>query len=184
MGPDDGAEVCWRHGGKAPQVVAHAAVRAEIMAWGLDAPKVEPGETLLRLLGQAAARVAKYGSLLADAYDGGDEFSERFAGSGVAALIGLKYAVTPGGDQVAVGEAIRGLVELEGIERDRCARFAKLALDAGIDERRVRLVERQAEMLERILRAALDRAGIGESDRMRVLDAVPVVLGELVGVAE
>lgn len=160
--------------------MAHAAVRAELAGWGLDAPTVDPGDTLLRLLSQSAARVARYGALLQAAYDGAVDFPERFAGAGVAALIGHRFAATMTGGRVEVGEAIRGLVELEAAERDRCARFAKLALDAGIEERRVRLAERQVDTLDAVLRAALRMAGLGPELQARVIDAVPAALGELV----
>lgn len=122
-------------------------MRAEVQSWGLDAPGVDPGETLLRLLAQAAARAARYADLLQAAYDGADDFPERFRGSGIAALIGHRYATTEDGDRVEVAEVVRGLVDLEAQERDRCARFAKLALDAGLEERRVRLAEHQGAMV-------------------------------------
>lgn len=174
------------HGGRNPTYARNAAVRAEVLAWGLDAPKVDPGETLLRLLSQSAARVARYGLLLAAAYTDAEAGAETFAGmpAGTRALIGHRYAATVHGDRVEIGEAIRGLVELEAAERDRCARFAKLALDAGIDERRVRVAERQAEVLEQVLRRALALAGFEGADAVRVIGFVPDALGELVGVPE
>lgn len=67
--PIAGARVCGLHGGAAPQVRAKAVVRAELMNWGLDSPTVDPGETLLKLVSQSAARAAHYASLLEQAYD-------------------------------------------------------------------------------------------------------------------
>lgn len=193
--PIRGGDLCRMHGGRNPVYARKAAVRAEMQDWGLNAPGVDPGETLLRLLAQSAARVARYGLLLAEAYaaaadqDGEPEvaragaavLARQLRGSGVAALIGWKFDLTRDGAAVPVAEAIRGLVELELKERELCARFAKLALDAGLDERRVRLAERQIDTLDAVLRAALDRAGLGAAERARVIDAVPVVLGEIVG---
>lgn len=66
--PVKGATVCGSHGGKAPRVAKKALVRAELAAWGLGDSKVDPGETLLRLVSQSAARVELYGQLLSDAY--------------------------------------------------------------------------------------------------------------------
>lgn len=172
--------MCVRHGARAPRAAANAAIRRELAAWGLDAPTADPGETLLRLVSQSAARVSLYSSLLAAAYAGADDFPERFKGSGVAALIGHRYVVS-NGDRMEVAEAVRGLSELESQERDRCARFCGLAIDKGLDERRVRLAERQIDTLELVLRAALERAGLDAGLRTRVIDAVPVVLAELVG---
>jgi hypothetical protein len=67
-----GATVCEAHGGNAPQVRAKAAVRAEVMRWGLGDTTVDPGETLLRLVSQSAARADLYARLLEEAYDAAD----------------------------------------------------------------------------------------------------------------
>jgi hypothetical protein len=44
-----GGEVCRYHGGSARQVKVKAAIRAEVMNWGLGDSIVDPGEVLLRL---------------------------------------------------------------------------------------------------------------------------------------
>jgi hypothetical protein len=67
--PVPGAEVCSSHGGKAPQVASKAAVRAEVMRWGLTDQHADPGEVLLRLVTQSSARVQRYSTLLEEAYD-------------------------------------------------------------------------------------------------------------------
>jgi len=64
-----GGTVCNSHGGKAPQVAARAAVRAEVEAWGLGDTNVDPGEVLLKLVSQSAARAERYARLLEEAYD-------------------------------------------------------------------------------------------------------------------
>lgn len=64
-----GGTVCKSHGGGAKQVRAKAAVRAEVMAWGLGDTTVDPGDTLLRLVSQSAARADHYARLLEAAYD-------------------------------------------------------------------------------------------------------------------
>ncbi|MGH9288075.1 MAG: hypothetical protein ACRD0V_07280 [Acidimicrobiales bacterium] len=46
-----------------------AAVRAEVEAWGLGDTTTDPGEVLLRLVSQSAARAQRYAELLARAYD-------------------------------------------------------------------------------------------------------------------
>lgn len=48
------------------------------------------------------------------------------------------------------------LVELYGQERDRLARVAKACLDAGVDDRQVKLAERNADVLATVLRAVHD----------------------------
>jgi hypothetical protein len=56
------AVVCSSHGGAAPQVRARAAVRDEVFRWGLGNVDVDPGETLLKLVAQSAARLASHRS--------------------------------------------------------------------------------------------------------------------------
>ena len=51
-----GGFVCHAHGGKAPQVLAKAEVRAELFAWNVHDETVDPGETLLRLVTQSWGR--------------------------------------------------------------------------------------------------------------------------------
>jgi hypothetical protein len=54
-----GGTVCRYHGGGAQQVKAKAAVRAELLGWGLGDATVDPGEVLLRLATQSAARAER-----------------------------------------------------------------------------------------------------------------------------
>jgi hypothetical protein len=54
-----GGTACRYHGGGAQQVKAKAAVRAELLGWGLGDATVDPGEVLLRLVTQSAARAER-----------------------------------------------------------------------------------------------------------------------------
>lgn len=171
-----GATVCAAHGGRAKQVARKAAVRAELASWGLSDATEDPGEVLLRLVTQSARRAAFYGELLERQYAAADRGERDVSDlpAGVAALIGFRYSSAGAEGQVfEVEEAIRGLVQLEGQERDRCARFAKLALDAGIAERQVRLAERQGELIAEVLRAVLADPELGLSEAQQ--RAVPGV---------
>ena len=188
--------ICRMHGAGAPQVKARAAVRAEVAAWrvGVDT-KVDPGEILLRLVSQSAARAQHYGLLLEEAYDAAerlktaheveglleetaegedesasmqvarDDLKRIFTTGGVAALIGNTYGDSKTGGIYATGEAIRGLARLEAEERDRCAGFAKIAIAAGLAERQVRLAEKQVEIMAAALDAALEAAGVPVAER-------------------
>lgn len=80
-----------------------------------------------------------------------------FAMGGAAALIGFKYDADRYGRVYAVEEAIRGLAKLEADERDRCAKFAKLAIDAGLGERMVRLAETQGALMASVFGRVHDR---------------------------
>lgn len=158
--PVKGATVCVAHGGNAPQVRAKAAVRAEVMAWGLGDAHIDPAETLLRLLSQSAARAQRYA----------DELEEMVAESPTLrqALVAQAY-----GEFGPVGDFVRGLVQLEAQERDRCANFAARAIAAGLAERQVRLAERQGALIADLLRRVLDDPELGLTDTQRA--AVPDV---------
>jgi len=148
-----GATVCWKHGAAAPQVANKAAVRAELADWGITDEKVDPGETLLRLLSQAARRANVYAA----------ELQEKVEELGLEkATVGVAF-----GEGGAQGEYIRGLAQLESEERDRAANFARLALAAGIEERRVQMAERETSLLEDFLRAVLNDPQIGMSPEQR-----------------
>jgi hypothetical protein len=61
---------------------------------------------------------------------------------------------------------------------DRLARYSKMALDAGVEERRVRLDERQTELIAGAVLAVVHQLGsLSDDDRVRV----PALLAEHVG---
>ncbi len=179
---------CRLHSGKSvTRARAEAAVKAEVTRWGLGNTTVDPGEVLLRLVTQSAARVELYARLLGEAYEAGERLqaaaqaSARDANAagadqltavqdlrrilttgGVAALIGFKYDATKDGDIYPAEEALRGLAKLEAEERDRCASFAQKAIAAGLAERQVRLAERQGIEMAAVFRRVLDALGLSE----------------------
>ena len=59
------------------------------------------------------------------------------------------------------------LLGLYNEERDRFAKLAMLALDAGIDEREVKVLERQAVLFADLVRKLLDDPSLGLSDEQR-----------------
>jgi hypothetical protein len=80
-----------------------------------------------------------------------------------------------------VGDYVRGIVVLEAAERDRCAKFCKLAIDAGLAERMVRVAERQAETVAAAVREALADSGLSEDVRRMVTANVGRHLRALAG---
>jgi hypothetical protein len=178
-----GGTVCRWHGGAAGQVKAKAAVRAEVLNWGLGDSHVDPGEVLLRLVNQSAARAEMYARLLQEAFDAaerlkqahekgttleavGDENADTaetarrdldriFNTGGVAALVGNTYGAAKDVGVYVTGEAIRGLADLEAKERERCASFASKAVAAGFAERTVRVAERQGQLMVEMVQSAL-----------------------------
>lgn len=157
-----------------------AAVRAEVWSWGLGDATVDPGEVLLRLVTQSAARAERYARLLEEAYEAVERLKRSFdAGAlqvdenkemaeaaredldrifntaGVAALVGNTYGAAKDVGVYVTGEAIRGLADLEAKERERCANFATKAAAAGLAERTVRIAERQGQLMVETVQAAL-----------------------------
>jgi hypothetical protein len=59
------------------------------------------------------------------------------------------------------------LLGLYNEERDRFAKLAKLALDAGIDEREVKVLERQGALFADLVRRLLDDPSLGLSAEQR-----------------
>lgn len=130
---------CWIHSGRSPMGRKHGLrARAEAIArealTALGQPlEIEPAQALLELVYEAAGNVAF--------------------------LSGEVSRLQPGGltsRDVEEREEIAAIVRLYGEERDRLAKYSKVALDAGIDERRVRLSERQGDAIMFTLRAVLD----------------------------
>lgn len=142
-----GGTVCRHHGGAAKRVKAKAAVRAEVMSWGLADIAEDPGEVLLRLVTQSAARCARYAAELEQLVEESPSLRE--------ALIAENWSATEKGDLYKTGEYVRGLAQLEAQERDRCANFAAKAVAAGLAERAVRIAERQGALLVEMVQAAL-----------------------------
>jgi hypothetical protein len=82
-----GGTVCRWHGGAASQVKAKAAIRAEVLNWGLGDSHVDPGEVLLRLVTQSAARAEMYARLLQEAFDAAERLKQAHEeGANIEAL--------------------------------------------------------------------------------------------------
>jgi hypothetical protein len=195
-----GGTVCRFHGGASPHVASKAAVRAEVMSWGLGEAHDDPGEVLLRLVTQSRKRADLYAHLLQEAFEAaerlkqaheagasieapGDELADTaetagrdldriFNTGGVAALVGNTYGAAKDVGVYVTGEAIRGLADLEAKERERCANFAAKAVAAGLGERMVRLAEQQGALIAQVIRGVLDRIGLSEEQKQLAAVAV------------
>jgi hypothetical protein len=160
-----------------PAARKKAMVRAELVRWGLGDAKVDPGEVLLRLVSQAAARAEFLAQLLQEQYDRVEAGEETTTlPKRLSVLVGRTFALNRDGQPVPIAEAVRALVQLEGEERDRCANFATKAIAAGLLERQVQLAERQGALIADVLRAVLgdDRLGLSPGQ----LEIVPGLVRE------
>lgn len=93
-----------------------------------------------------------------------------------------------GGENVAAHEVKHGAqinvwIDLFGKERDRLAKVSKMAIDAGVSERLVRLEESKGEMIAHLIKELIEDAEAAlspvQQDRLRVaaadkLRALPV----------
>ena len=152
--PMKGQWRCDRHGGKTPAALEAAQrrlavekVRAELVRLGVPVP-VDPIDALLGQLCEAAGNVAY---LRGEVQRQQQQATEREWPSSQP----LTYITDKGSAGVAP------LVLLYNEERDRTARLAKLALDAGVNERVVALAERLGASLQSVLEAALADAEWG-----------------------
>lgn len=164
-----GTDSCELHSGM-PTEVARTIGEATVNAWSAIAngtPTIDPGQAVLGMLQMSWLRAAAYGELLqrqverGEAQENPDPFanpagpgSARTAGGpgsavahanelSTAGLIGHQYAAAgKDGTIYASGEAVRALVILEGTERDRVVKYAKVAHDMGISDRMIEQAER------------------------------------------
>jgi hypothetical protein len=191
-----GTKHCPGHSGTTlAKAKAKGAVVMELRAWGLDGHDelADPGLTLLKLVTQSAARVEMLSRLLAEAVNAAERLAlagtapqsdlletetarldlERVFNHGaVAALIGHTYSGSPANGVIATGEKIRGLAQLEGEERDRCANLAAKAVAAGLAERMVRASEQMAGLVAKAVEDSLAELGLDPKEpRVRAVVA-------------
>lgn len=183
-----GALVCRMHGGSSPQVRRKAeqrkavdVVRREVIRLGgsLD---IDPLDAMLEQVREAAANVAALRSavenldpgiglvsapeyVVADVVSGFDEEVRHDRLTRVEGIYGKDHT----GDG-----APHVLVTMYGQERDRLVKYAKLCLDAGVDERRIRLAEATGRALAGVVEAAVSAAL--DSVRQAGLDLDPHAL--------
>ncbi len=149
----EGGTVCRTHGGATKRVKALAAVRAELMHWRLSDVADDPGELLMRLMTQARRRAEAYALEL-------ERIALEFPTLSDA-LIGDSMITGADGSVHKAGEYVRGMVELESLERDRAFNFAAKAVAAGLAERQVRVAEEQAGVLAAFIRALIRNPQLG-----------------------
>lgn len=147
------------------KAVENAAVRREVSQWTPGEALDDPGDTLLVLLTQSRARLTMYAEAV-------ERMVDEAGGDLRAALIGNQYTVTADGDTVKIGEYLRGMLQAEERERDRCARFAELAIRAGIAEREEDGARRLGAVLTELLATVLEDLAVPDEVIARVPDAV------------
>lgn len=181
-----GQLVCRNHGGASPQAKAAAtrrlavqAMNYEVEQWGLGDTSTDPGTALLQLLTQARIRAQMYAGTIA-------ELVEQHGLQ--EALVGDSLMVNPtftGGGRnassgqpkfVKIGEYLRGLTVLENQERDRAAKYAKLAIDADLVTAQAKLAAQHGALIESVMLAAFDQMQLTPEQRRIAPGAVRAAL--------
>jgi hypothetical protein len=142
--PIQGTTTCRMHAGKTTeQVKQEVATRRALAELELDGD-ANPLDELLYEVQRAAAAVRWLSDKVND-------LDEREITHGITRTV--QHA--DGSRDVTASAAVNIWVRMWMEERDRLARVCKLTLDAGVDERRVRLAESQGRMIVDVIRATL-----------------------------
>lgn len=152
--PVIGTTTCPLHAGKALNVIRQeVATKRALAELDLDL-SANPLDELLTEVARAAAAVRWLSEKVNSLSD--DEM-----------VFGVTKHVQDTSDYsniVTTGSGVHMWVRLWTDERDRLARVCKLTLDAGVDERRVRLAESQGRLIVELIRGTLTDLGITPSD--------------------
>ncbi len=148
VGPDR-LRTCRSHGSanarsrrKAERNKARVRIGAFLSQQGKEIDNVDPLEVLLYQLGWASGAARALGRLVSE----------------------LEEVHGPNHTGTAVPHV---LVRMWSEERDRAARLAKMAIDAGLAEKQVRLAERQGQVIAHIFTSVLDDDSLGLSREQR-----------------
>lgn len=176
-----GATVCGTHGGSAPQVrnagrrraaelEAHAEAARMVAVAGVDA---DPIEHLVDSLLRTTALMLVYGAMVADLDEAAARDLEQWPDVDTRGELGYLEAADDSHDELRVvaKDRLLGLdrhgaatlhpfvVEYHRLIEVR-AKLAKMAIDAGVEERRVHLAEQQGQIIVEVLRATLEELGM------------------------
>lgn len=131
---------CKLHGGSTPlheKAAEIAVAREAVNTLGLSR-EIHPMEALLEELWRTAGAV-------------------QWLGDKVNSIEEEKLVAPSGGGQGAIPEwKVNVWVGFWQAERAHMAKVSKLCLDAGIDERKVKLAEHQGQMIAKVLQAVID----------------------------
>jgi hypothetical protein len=153
--PVQGTTTCRMHAGKRLEVVKQeVATRRALAELELDG-EANPLDELLNEVQRAAAAVR----WLADKVN---SLEDREITHGITRTV--QHA--DGSRDVTASAAVNLWVKMWQEERDRLARVCKLTLDAGVDERRVRLAEAQGRMIVDVIRATLLDLHVEDTDEV------------------
>ena len=153
--PISGTTTCRKHAGKKVSLVRQEVAAKRALA-ELDLDRdANPLDELLTEVQRAAAAVRWLGDKV-------NTLDDREVTHGITRTI--QHA--DGSRDTVASASVNLWVKLWQEERDRLARVCKLTLDAGVDERRVRLAESQGQMIVDVIRATLAELQIEETEHV------------------
>lgn len=140
--PVRGTNTCRMHAGKPLRVVRQeVAAREALASLELDMD-ADPLDELLTEVSRSAAAVR----WLADKVN---ELEDREITHGIVRTV----QKADGSREVTAAASVNVWVKMWQDERDRLARVCKMTLDAGVDERRVRLAESHGRLIVDVIKA-------------------------------
>ena len=175
-----GTGACKNHGGatRNHSVKAETEQAIERMRTYGSPIDVEPHDALLEEVRRTAGHVAWLSGVVTELLHEGDGYSESINEDGKRVLrsrSGLKQMDTSG-----KFEKPSVWVEMYLEERRMLAPVCKMALDAGVAERQVRVAEAQGELLAGVIKAILGDLGL---DKEQQTDAPAIVRRHLLALA-
>lgn len=182
-----GSDKCRMHlGRKAGEVIAESKARAMVQTYGLRRD-VSPTEALLEEVQWTAGHVAWLrervqeieSQHLPEAPPDGDD-DEQVKHVGHPLVWGVTKEKIGGDDYGTTSEAVPNIwLRLYQDERTHLAKICADAIRCGIEERRVRLAEKQGELVFQVIRKILDDLGLTPEQEDRVAEVVPFRLRAL-----
>lgn len=172
--PIAGGSVCVTHGGRAPQVRAAATARVEKAKLAAEMTRaavtfgarrdIDPVDGLLELVALGSGHVAWLAARVA-------ELDPKVLTVGVAE----QRIAADGAKTVVIRSAPHVLLGIYRDERRLFAEVCAATARAGVEDRSVRLAERQGELLARVIAAVLadPELGLSEAQRARANETVP-----------
>lgn len=159
-----------------------------LTAFGGPSLDVNPEDALLGLVREAAGNVAwlaeRVQQLLTD--EGIDDPS---VSSGTwrmrtryqkgSSLFGPKILLDKDGGEHIVGEETRGMVQLYNEERDRLAKVAKAAIDAGVAKQQVEIARAQGQTLVVVVNRVLVQLGMNEGQQQLARELIATEFRQL-----